>query len=147
MKTVKSRDEVSAGGLVFRRGERGVEVLICKDSFYHRWSLPKGIVDRGETYEQAAVREVREEGGVQARIVAPLGEPEKYVFTQRGVRIFKTVHYFLLEYEFGSTDDHDAEVEEAAWMSLDEAIQRVAYASIKALLERHRSMIESGGQG
>jgi 8-oxo-dGTP diphosphatase len=145
--TVKSRDEVSAGGLVVRRSERGVEVLICKDSFYHRWSLPKGIVDRGETYEQAAVREVREEGGVHARIVAPLGEPEKYVFTQRGVRIFKTVHYFLLEYESGSTEDHDTEVEEAAWMSLDEAIQRVAYSSIKNLLERHRAMIESVGQG
>lgn len=143
---MRSRDEVSAGGLVFRQGERGVDVLICKDSFYHRWSLPKGIVDRGETYEQAAVREVREEAGVHARIVAPLGDPEKYVFTQRGVRVFKTVHYFLLQYQSGSPEDHDAEVEEAAWMTLDEAIQRVAYSSIKALLERHRDLIERSGQ-
>lgn len=142
---MKSRDEVSAGGLVFRQTERGVEVLICKDSYYHRWSLPKGIVDRGETYEQAAVREVREEAGVHARIVAPLGAPEKYVFTQRGVRVFKTVHYYLLEYQSGSPDDHDSEVEETAWMTLDEAIQRVAYGSIKALLERHRDVIERGG--
>jgi 8-oxo-dGTP pyrophosphatase MutT (NUDIX family) len=108
---MKSRDEVSAGGVVYRRTANGVVVLICKDAGYHRWVLPKGWVNKGESLEEAAVREVREEVGVQARVVESLGEPEKYVYTaQGGVRVFKTVHYFLMAYESGSEADHDAEV-------------------------------------
>jgi 8-oxo-dGTP diphosphatase len=139
---VKSRDEVSAGGVVYRRGDNGIEVLICKDSFYHRWSLPKGVVNKGETFEQAALREVREETGVNARIITLLGEPEKYVYTLRGVRVFKTVHYYLLEYVSGSEDDHDTEMEEVRWFPVEAAIETVAYKSIKEILRRAALLIE-----
>src|SRR5689334_4230555 len=98
---MKSRNEISAGGVVFRRGENGIEVLICKATSYHRWVLPKGLVNQGENLEQAAIREVEEEVGVRARIVESLGEPEKYIYTSRGMRVFKVVHYFLMEYVSG----------------------------------------------
>jgi 8-oxo-dGTP pyrophosphatase MutT (NUDIX family) len=91
---MKSRNEVSAGGVVYRRGEQDIKVLICKDAGYHRWVLPKGLVGSHERFEEAALREVREEVGVEARIVQTLGEPEKYVYTARGIRVFKSVHYF-----------------------------------------------------
>lgn len=138
---MKSRDEVSAGGVVYRRAGDTVEVLICKDAGYHRWVLPKGLVGRGESHEDTAVREVEEEVGVRGRLVAPLGEPEKYVYTARGVRVFKSVHYFLLEYESGSEQDHDHEMEEVRWAPIDEAIATVAYQGAKNVLRRAKALL------
>jgi 8-oxo-dGTP pyrophosphatase MutT (NUDIX family) len=137
---LKSRNEVSAGGVVYRRGEGGIEVLICKDAGYHRWVLPKGLVDAGESFEQTAVREVEEEVGVVSRLVAPLGE-ERYVYTARGMRVFKTVHYFLLEYVSGSEANHDHEMEDVRWCSLDEAMGFLGYKGAKDVLARARDYL------
>jgi 8-oxo-dGTP pyrophosphatase MutT (NUDIX family) len=142
---MKSRDEVSAGGVVYRRGERGLEILICKDAAYHRWVLPKGLIDPGEDSETAALREVREETGVIARLIGALGEPEKYIYTANGVRVFKKVHYFLLEYVSGSEADHDHEMEEVRWVSVDEAMAMLAYAGAKTMLRRAEAYLNAGG--
>jgi 8-oxo-dGTP diphosphatase len=139
---MKSRNEVSAGGVVYRRTENGLEVLICKDAGYHRWVLPKGLVNPGETFEQTAVREVREETGVRARLITALGDPEQYVYMARGVRVYKSVHYFLLEYESGTTDDHDHEMEEVRWVSIEAAMQTLAYDGAKNVLRRAKALIE-----
>ena len=141
---MKSRDEVSAGGVVYRRAGDGIDVLICKDAGYHRWVVPKGLVAPGESYEQAAVREVEEEVGVRGRLVGRLGEPEKYIYTARGVRVFKQVHYFLLEYESGSVQNHDHEMEEVRWAPIDEAIETVAYTGAKAVLRRAKASLSDG---
>jgi 8-oxo-dGTP pyrophosphatase MutT (NUDIX family) len=137
---VKSRNEVSAGGVVYRRGEGGIEVLICKDAGYHHWVLPKGLVDAGESFEQTALREVEEEVGVITRLVAPLGE-ERYVYVARGMRVFKTVHYFLLEYVSGSEAKHDHEMEDVRWCSLDDAIDCMGYQGAKDVLFRARDIL------
>jgi 8-oxo-dGTP diphosphatase len=139
---MKSRNEVSAGGVVYRKGRDQYEVLICKDAGYHRWVLPKGLVNSGESFEQAATREVREETGVQARLVARLGEPEQYVYTVRGVRVFKSVHYFLLEYESGSIDDHDAEMEDVRWVTIETGLHMLAYDGAKNVLHRAKALLE-----
>jgi 8-oxo-dGTP pyrophosphatase MutT (NUDIX family) len=131
---VKSRDEVSAGGVVFRRNDDGLEVLICKDAGYHRWVLPKGLVAKGENYEQTALREVQEETGIHARLIASLGDPEQYVYMARGVRVFKRVYYFLMEYESGSIDIHDHEMEDVRWVSIDEALELLAYDGAKRMV-------------
>src|SRR5262245_31705931 len=99
---MKSRNEISAGGVGYRRTDDGVEILVCKDAGYHRWVLPKGLIAKDERPEQTAVREVAEEVGVRARVVQPLGDPEKYVYRARGVLVFKSVYYFLMEYESGN---------------------------------------------
>src|SRR5689334_14317844 len=109
---MKSRNELSAGGVVYRRVNDSLEVLICKAASYHKWVLPKGLIDKGESVEQAALREVKEEVGVTAHIVAPLGTPEKYIYSLHGMRIFKTVSYFLMEYDSGDETQHDHEMEE-----------------------------------
>jgi 8-oxo-dGTP diphosphatase len=133
--------------VVFRRVGDSVEVLIILDAIAHRkWALPKGLVSKGESAEETAIREVREETGVQGRLVAPLGE-EKYIYTARGVRVFKTVYYFLLEYESGSESDHDHEVQEARWMPIPEAIQLVAYKGAKDVLQRADDLIRSMASG
>jgi 8-oxo-dGTP pyrophosphatase MutT (NUDIX family) len=140
---VKSRDEISAGGVVYRQTDDGVDVLICKDAGYHKWVLPKGLVRKNEEYDETAVREVREEVGVDARIVTPLGEPEKYIYTARGVRVFKSVYYFLMEYVSGSEQDHDAEMEQVKWVPLNEAMDIVAYKETRTVLKRAQEFLES----
>jgi len=140
---MKSRNELSAGGVVYRKGSAGPEVLICKDAGYHRWVLPKGLVSKNETAEETALRETVEEVGVRARIVAALGEPERYIYTARGVRVFKQVAYFLMEYVSGSEQDHDAEMEEVRWVPIDDAIEMLAYKGAQDVVRRSKTLIEA----
>lgn len=120
MDTVHER---SAGGLLVR----GEEVLLIALAGGERWQLPKGHVEAGESEEQAAVREVREETGVTGRPLERLPEIE-YWFVQAGQRVHKRVAYFLLEYERGSELDFDpAEVSGAGWFGWDDALGRLTF--------------------
>jgi 8-oxo-dGTP diphosphatase len=140
---VKSRKEISAGGVVFRRHGDDIDILVCKDVHYHRWVLPKGLVEKGESPEITALREVREETGVTTRLIESLGEPERYIYTARGMRVFKSVYYFLLEYISGSEQDHDTEMEEVKWVSLEEGIDLVAYQGAKNIILRAAEKIRT----
>lgn len=141
----KWRKEVSAGGVVVRPGEDGPQVLICKDAGYQKWVLPKGLIGRNEQAEDAALREVEEEGGVRARLVAPLGEPEKYVYTARGMRVFKEVTYFLMAYESGSVESHDHEMADVKWVSFPEALETLAFDGAREVVRRAQAVIEAEG--
>ena len=143
------KKEVSAGGVVYRLGKDGPEVLLIwpEKGYGDRevkevWTFPKGwIGDHGEeTMEEAALREVREEGGVVAKIIAALGDTN-YTFASEGVNIDKTVHYYLMEYISGDTKDHDHEVREARWFLLDEAGKRLTYGTEKGLLDEAKEYI------
>ena len=121
---MRSETEFSAGGIVVndlgeaivivptRRAADGSKVL----------ALPKGHPDGDETAEDAALREVREETGVDAEVVETLGDV-RYWYQRGGRRIAKVVSFFLLRYRAGSVADHDAEVEEARWVPLAEAAE------------------------
>jgi 8-oxo-dGTP pyrophosphatase MutT (NUDIX family) len=135
--------ERSAGGVVVRgdativivptrRGAQGQQVL----------ALPKGHVDPGETPDQTALREVREETGVDAELVEKLGEV-RYFYQRGGKRIFKRVAFYLFEYLGGSLDDHDDEVEQARWMPLAEAAQALSYEGEREMAARALSAIAS----
>jgi len=107
--------------------------------------LPKGIFDDGESPEATAVREVREEAGINVTLVAPLEVVEYwYVGAERSgerVRFHKFVHFFLLEYESGDVRDHDAEVEEARWVPLADAEDMLAFASERKVLAQAREQL------
>jgi 8-oxo-dGTP pyrophosphatase MutT (NUDIX family) len=115
-----------------RRGAQGQRVL----------GLPKGHIDPGETAEQAATREVREEGGVDAELVERLGDV-RYFYQRDGRRIFKRVVFFLFAYRDGSPEDHDDEVEEVRWMPLAEAASALSYEGERSILVRALSAIAS----
>ena len=99
------------------------------------WSLPKGTPDKDESTEQTALREVTEETGLQVRIIAPVG-PIEYFFTQRGRRIHKTVHYFLMEATGGDMADHDHEFDEVAWVPIAEARALMSFQTERDIVER-----------
>jgi 8-oxo-dGTP pyrophosphatase MutT (NUDIX family) len=127
---MNTRDEVSAGGVVYRpRDGGGFDVALIR-THERRWQLPKGWIDEGETAEQAAVREAREEAGVDAEVIAPIDRIEYWytsTYDPEPVRVHKFVHMFLLRYTGGSTADHDDEVVEARWIEIGEAARMLAF--------------------
>ena len=98
-------------------------------------ALPKGHPEDGESPGEAALREVREEAGVVARLVEPLGDV-RYWYTREGQRIAKVVSFFLLDYVSGEVDDHDLEVEHARWMPLEQAARELTYEGEREMAAR-----------
>lgn len=146
---IATQTQVSAGGAVFRDGsDRSVEVVLISVGTPPRWQLPKGLVDRGETPEAAALREVREEAGIEATILEKLETVEYwYQATVAGqrVRYHKFVHFFLMRYVSGRVTDHDHEVNEARWVETAMALELIAFKSERAVLEKAAKRILSPG--
>lgn len=117
--------EFSAGGVVVRE-EGDVTWVAVVSPRRGVLALPKGHPDAGETLQQAATREVREETCLVADAVEPLGEV-RYWYTLAGERVLKSVTFFLFRYLSGSVEDHDDEVESATWMPLEEAAGSLSY--------------------
>jgi 8-oxo-dGTP pyrophosphatase MutT (NUDIX family) len=140
------RQQVSAGGVAYRGTGAQVEIALISVAAPAgpRWQLPKGLVDPGETPQVAAIREVREEAGITAELVAPIETIDYwYVASEAGqsVRFHKFVHFFLLAYVSGDVSQHDHEVLEAAWCPLDEALQRLAFPGERRVVELARELI------
>jgi 8-oxo-dGTP pyrophosphatase MutT (NUDIX family) len=142
---VKSRRQVSAGGVLVRRGEGGPEVLLASRRTRRGdlvWGLPKGLVEPDETPQEAAVREVREETGWAGTIREPLGDVS-YWFVWEGTRVRKTVHFFLMD-SVGEAGPRDHEMEEVAWFSLDRAGEVAGFDSEKDVIRRAAAAVERG---
>lgn len=127
--------ETSAGGLVL--DTKGRAVLIARHDRRGRlvWSLPKGHIEPGESAEQAALREVREETGVRSEILAPLGTIDFWFMADKK-RIHKTVHHFLMRAQSEQLSDADAEVDAVEWVPLKDVHDRLAHADERQLLAK-----------
>lgn len=137
-------EQISAGGVAFRRGLFDIEIAIVRVAPSNRWQLPKGLVDAGESPEMTAVREVREEAGIETKQLALIDTIEYwYVGDSDGqrVRFHKFVHFFLLLYQSGDVHNHDREVSEACWVNVEEALTRLSFKSERSVVEKARLMI------
>ena len=133
-----TKQAVSAGGLVFQdRPDGRWVVLISRRNAAGQlqWTLPKGGLEDGEDLEAAAIREVREETGLDSQILSKLGVVDYwFVWRPDEVRYHKYVHYYLMTYLGGDTDLHDDEAEEVAWMPIDEALTRLTHTNERRLV-------------
>jgi 8-oxo-dGTP pyrophosphatase MutT (NUDIX family) len=128
--------EFSAGGVVVRDGECVVIVPTRRAADGSKvLALPKGHPEDGESAADAALREVREEAGVDARFVEQLGDV-RYWYMRDGRRIAKVVSFFLLEYLGGDVTDHDREVENARWLALERAARELTYKGERDMAAR-----------
>jgi len=135
---MKTTFEFSAGGIVFRKNTGKIEVLISQHSSHHGWVFPKGHIGdtkKDETKEEAALREVKEETGITAKILQALS-PIEYWYFFEGEKRHKTVYYFLMEYVSGNINDHDFEMENVEWLPISNIKERLTYqGDRKAFLE------------
>lgn len=136
---IDTQTQVSAGGAVFREQEAVVEVALISVGNPPRWQLPKGLVDRAETPEVAALREVREEAGIEATIAQKIETVEYWYQAKvegKRVRYHKFVHFFLMLYVAGNVAEHDHEVNEARWVEIGAALELIAFKSERGVLEK-----------
>ncbi len=161
---------VSAGGVAYRQVNGRVEVVLCGRAMPAatgrggaagegvgtgnrgeevRWSLAKCTPDPGETLEETALREVREETGLEVEIDAPIGAIDYwFVGREADVRYHKTVHFYLMVAVGGDIQLHDSEFDVVQWFSLDRALEALAYPNEAGIMRRALDMIsERHGDG
>lgn len=136
--------EFSAGGVVFKKEQDSIWILVSKHSFHKGWVFPKGLIGdhvEGEKKEDTAVREVKEETGIDAEILSEL-TPVEYWYSFEGEKRKKTVYYYIMKYMGGNFDDRDDEMEDVEWLPMDQVMRRLSYPSDKKVFEEARPIIQ-----
>jgi 8-oxo-dGTP diphosphatase len=144
----KWKQEFSAGGVVYKTDNNRIFILLinpCQPNYgppADYWTFPKGRLD-GEAKDVAALREVREEGGVRAEIEADLGSVKYFRQSKDYGNAIKFVSYFLMKYQDGNPEDHDREVAEAQWFPLEEAGGKLKYPTDKEIFNKAKIKLSS----
>ncbi len=131
--------EHSAGGVVYKK----LKWLICKHSGYHKWVLPKGIVEEGEDPKATAVREVLEETGVKAEIIEKISPDVRYKYTKQGALIDKRVEFYLMKYVSGDIKSHSWEMEEVKWAAANKALKLLGFETERKVLRQAATLAEN----
>jgi len=139
-----TRREISAGGVVYRTSNGTDEVALIQPRERQAWSLPKGVIERGETPEVAAEREVREETGLTGELIDKIDTIE-YSYVARWehppVRVMKVVTFFLLRFTGGDPSTHDMEVDRVEWMPVERALKKATYPQERAIIKKAQALI------
>ena len=153
---MKTERQISSGGVIYRRNpppiplQRGtneevVEVALISVKEGKVWCLPKGQVEKGENIARTAHREVKEETGLDGKIIK-LIDHIQYFYAHKEAeetkRFFKIVYLFLMEYTGGDVANHDSEVNDCQWFPIDEAIAKAAYDDEKEILKKAKKMMK-----
>ena len=142
---------VSAGGVVLAELRPDAPVALVAHRSVRgslQWTLPKGAREEGESVEQTALREVREETGLEAELIGPLDTIDYwFVWAPERTRYHKFVHYFLMRFVGGGFSERDHEMEDAAWFEPAEARRRMSFANERQLLDLIPDVLTAQGAG
>ena len=141
MAPLRNARATSAGGVVHRSEGERVQILLVHRRHPVLWALPKGTPDSGESIEETALRETREETGIEVEIEGPLGSIS-YFFVRERIRFHKSVHFFLMRPVGGSIDQHDHEFDEVRWFQLEEALEIMSYPTERDVVQRAAALLE-----
>ena len=143
MAALRNARATSAGGVVHRTaGDGPIEVALVHRRQPRLWALPKGTPNAGETLEETALRETREETGLHVEIEAPI-RSISYVFVHGRTRYHKTVHFYRMRTTGGAVEDHDHEFDEVAWMPVEEALRLMTYDTDRAVVEEAMAQLDA----
>jgi 8-oxo-dGTP pyrophosphatase MutT (NUDIX family) len=133
---------VSAGGVVYREVDGRVETVLCGRKNPLLWSLAKGTPDAGESLQDTALREVREETGLEVKVEDTIGSIEYWFADRDGeIRYHKTVHFYLMVPIGGHVDQHDPEFDMVQWFPSEEALENLTYANEVEVLRQALALI------
>ena len=141
MPVLRTARATSAGGVIYRSSDGRVEVVLAHRGEPPLWALPKGTPAAGETLEETALRETREETGLEVELVARI-DSIRYFFVRGSVRFHKTVHFYLMRAVGGDLDSHDQEFDEVRWVQLEEAGELLTYPTERSVLTRAAALID-----
>ena len=144
MAALRHARATSAGGVVHRTRDGQQEIVLVHRRHPRLWALPNGTPNAGETLEETALRETREESGLEVEIEAPI-RAIQYFFVRGRTRFHKTVHFYLMRPVGGSLEQHDHEFDEVAWHQLEEAVELMNHATERTVVEEAAAML--AGQG
>ena len=148
MARLRTATATSAGGIVVRLQDGKPELVVGmrrRERDVVTWTLPKGTPQAGETREATALREVGEETGLEVAITGPL-DSIRYTFMQRGTRIHKTVHYFMMVPTGGDLSRHDHEFERVRWVRFDEAHGLLTFETERLLVDKAADLVRAESQ-
>ena len=140
MAALRNARATSAGGVVHRSVEGRTEIVLVHRRHPRLWALPKGTPDAGETLEETALRETREETGLAVELEERL-RSIGYVFVRGRTRFHKTVHFFLMRPIGGDVSLHDHEFDEVRWFQLEEGMQIMTHATERSVVEEAATVI------
>ena len=144
MPILRTARATSAGGVVHRSVDGQLEIAVVHRRSPVLWALPKGTPDSGETIEETALRETREETGIEVELEAPISSIS-YFFVRGTTRFHKTVHFFLMRPVGGGVELHDHEFDEVRWMPVSEALALLSHATERSVVERAVALIDGAG--
>jgi 8-oxo-dGTP pyrophosphatase MutT (NUDIX family) len=129
------QEAMSAGGVVYREEAGRLLIALCGRTRARTWSLPKGTPDDGEDVEQTALREVKEETGLDVEIESPLGDIE-YYFSRGSQKFHKRVHFYLMGERGGSFEEHDPEFDVVEWFPALQAVRTLTFPTEAEVVQR-----------
>jgi 8-oxo-dGTP pyrophosphatase MutT (NUDIX family) len=136
----------SAGGVVFKKDSKKVAWLLIRPKNTVRWQFPKGMIDKEESSREAAVREVCEEGGVEAQIIQKVGS-QSYFYYLEGVKVFQQVEFYLMRFVKNSDKEFDKkEIDEVKFLPYKDAFAALTFDNDKKLLMKAKTILEQGVQ-
>jgi 8-oxo-dGTP diphosphatase len=143
MENAQHSSEYSAGGVVYRPNGKGFDVALIYRTRHDDWSVPKGHIEAGESREQAALREIKEETGLDVRIVRPLGEAVYFFRKKGGDLVRKTVYHYLMEALTTELGKPNWEVTEARWVPIAEAPSLLSYEKDREIIGKALAELEN----